>query len=145
MNRTTQPIRVYRGDYIESTHDIHIAVVNAKGTLLAYYGDVNRLTFARSSMKPIQAVPIVESNAMEKYSLSEKELSLFCASHAGESFHRESVQNVLEKLEMDEKNLHCGTHIPSDIDSYTELIKSGGSLSPVFSNCSGKHSGMLAG
>ena len=144
MNRTTQPIRVYRGDYIESTHDIHIAVVNTKGNLLAYYGDANRLTFARSSMKPIQAVPIVETGAIEKFNVSEKELSLFCASHAGESFHRKSVQNVLEKLGLEEENLHCGTHIPSDIDSYNELIRSGGKLTPIFSNCSGKHSGMLA-
>src|SRR5690625_53815 len=144
MDSSLQPIRVYRGNYIESTHDIHIAVVHAKGELRAYYGDANRLTFARSSMKPIQAVRIVESGSIEKFNVSEKELSLFCASHAGESFHRKSVQNVLEKLGLEEENLHCGTHIPSDIDSYNELIRSGGKLTPIFSNCSGKHSGMLA-
>src|SRR5690625_4691977 len=144
MDTSVQPIRVYRGKYIESTHDVHIAIVNAEGDLLAYYGDVHRLTFARSSMKPIQAVPIVESGAMEKYNFLEKELSLFCASHAGEPFHRESVQNVLEKIGLTEENLHCGTHIPSDIGSYNALIREGGKLTPVFSNCSGKHSGMLA-
>lgn len=144
MNSSVQPIRVYRGKYIESTHDVHIAVVNVEGELLAYYGDVHRLTFARSSMKPIQAVPIVESGAMEKYNFSEKELALFCASHAGEPFHRESVKNVLEKIGLTEESLHCGTHIPSDIDSYNKLIREGGKLTPVFSNCSGKHSGMLA-
>src|SRR5690625_7281841 len=45
---------------------------------------------------------------------------------------------------LEEDNLYCGTHIPSDIDSYNELIRSGGKLTPIFSNCSGKHSGMLA-
>lgn len=145
MNHSTKPIQVFRGNYIESTHDIHIAVVTAAGELLAYYGDPHRLTFARSSMKPFQALPVVESGATETYGISAKELSLFCASHNGEPFHRESVANVLNKLELKEGHLQCGTHIPRDIDSYNKLIKSGGELTPFFSNCSGKHSGMLAG
>ncbi|WP_404455160.1 asparaginase [Virgibacillus necropolis] len=145
MNHTSKPIQVYRGDYIESTHDVHIAVVTAKGDLLAYYGDPHRLTFARSSMKALQAVPIVESHALEEYDLTEKELALFCASHSGEPFHRKSVEDVLNKIHLEEKHLQCGTHIPRDIDSYNKLIKSGKELTPFYSNCSGKHSGMLAG
>lgn len=138
-------IQVYRGDYVESTHDVHIAVVNHKGALLAYYGDPHRLTFARSSMKPFQALPVVHSGAMESYGISEKELSLFCASHNGEPFHRESVADVLKKLNLEETDLQCGTHIPRDMDSYHKLIKEGGELTPFYSNCSGKHAGMLAG
>lgn len=145
MNQTNKPIQVFRGKYVESTHDIHIAVVTSNGELLAYYGDPHRLTFARSSMKPFQALPVVESGAMETYQLSEKELSLFCASHSGEPFHRESVAEVLEKLKLSEADLQCGTHIPRDLASYKKLIKSGEELTPFYSNCSGKHSGMLAG
>lgn len=145
MNFTTKPIQVYRGDYVESTHDVHIAVVSPEGKLIAYYGDTNRLTFARSSMKPLQAVPVVESGAMEEYQLTDRELSLFCASHSGEPIHRKTVAKVLEKLSLNENHLQCGTHIPRDLDSYHKLIKAGKSLTPLFSNCSGKHSGMLAG
>ncbi|WP_163972124.1 asparaginase [Oceanobacillus halotolerans] len=141
----TKPIQVFRGDYLESAHDIHIAVVNANGELIASFGEQDRLTFARSSMKPFQAVPIVESGAMDGFALTEKELALFCASHNGEPFHRESVTNVLEKLNLQEEHLQCGTHIPKDIESYNQLIKEGGQLTPLYSNCSGKHSGMLAG
>ncbi|MFD1848678.1 asparaginase [Oceanobacillus bengalensis] len=145
MDHSTKPIQVYRGKYVESTHDVHIAVVTPTGELLAYYGDTSRLTFARSSMKPLQAVPIVESGAMEEYHLSERELALFCASHSGEKVHREAVAKVLEKLNLNEHHLQCGTHIPRDMASYNELIKAGKSLTPFFSNCSGKHSGMLVG
>lgn len=145
MDHTTQPIKVYRGDYIESTHHIHIAVVKSNGDLLAYYGNPHRLTFARSSMKPLQAVPAVESGAIDQYGIEPRELSLFCASHSGEPFHRETVFNILKKLNLEEGHLQCGTHIPRHMESYDELIKSGGELTPVFSNCSGKHSGMLAG
>jgi len=145
MDHTTQPIKVYRGDYIESTHNIHIAVVKSNGELLAYYGDPHRLTFARSSMKPLQAIPAVESGAVDNYAIHPKELSLFCASHSGEPFHRETVMQVLQKLNLSEKQLQCGTHVPRHMESYNELIRGGGELTPVFSNCSGKHSGMLAG
>lgn len=146
MNHTTiKPIKVYRGDFIESTHDVHIVVVKANGDLISYYGDPYRLTFARSSMKPIQAIPVIETGAMEEYEFSEKELALFCASHSGESFHRKSVKDVLNKMNIREEYLQCGTHIPKDMSSYNDLIKNGGNLTSIYSNCSGKHSGMLAG
>lgn len=140
-----KPIQVYRGNYIESSHEVHIAVVNIEGELIAYYGDPNRLTFARSSMKPFQAIPAVKSGAMEKFSLTERELSLFCASHIGEPYHRKTVLKILEKIGLTEEHLQCGTHIPRHMESYQELLRRGEELTPVYSNCSGKHSGMLAG
>jgi L-asparaginase II len=145
MNQTIKPIQVYRGDYVESAHDVHIAVVSAKGDLLACYGDPDRLTFARSSMKPFQAVPIVESGALEAYNLTDRELSLFCSSHSGEPFHRNTVAEVLGKIGLEENDLQCGTHIPRDIESYNQLMREGKELTPFYSNCSGKHAGMLAG
>lgn len=139
-----KPIHVYRGEFVESTHDVHVAVVNAKGDLVAYYGDPFRKTFARSSMKPFQVISVVESGAIEKFKIEDREISLFCASHIAEPYHRESVQNVLNKIGLEENHLQCGTHIPGDIASYNKLIREGGELTPVFSNCSGKHSGMLS-
>ncbi|HLO11374.1 MAG TPA: asparaginase, partial [Pseudoneobacillus sp.] len=35
----SKPILVFRGEYLESTHDIHVAVVNAEGELLYSYGN----------------------------------------------------------------------------------------------------------
>lgn len=143
MNDKEKPIHVYRGEYIESAHDIHIAVVTAKGQLLAYYGDANRLTFARSSMKPFQSIPAVESGAIEAYEISNRELALFCASHIGEPYHRITVANVLQKIGLEEEHLQCGTHVPKHHESYLELIRAGKELTPSYSNCSGKHAGML--
>ncbi|WP_234031511.1 asparaginase [Lentibacillus cibarius] len=145
MNTFTKPIQVYRGAYLESSHDVHIAVVKANGEMLASYGDPNRLTFARSSMKPFQALPVTESGALKAFNLSDRELAVFCASHNGEPFHRQAVKNVLQKINLKEAHLQCGTHIPKDMDSYKQLIKNGGELTSVYSNCSGKHAGMLAG
>lgn len=138
-----KPIKVYRGEYLESTHNIHVAVVNVNGELLYSYGDPNRFTFPRSSMKPFQAVAVVETGAAEAYDFEAKDLSLICASHSGEPFHRNRVASILERIQLNESALQCGTHIPRDIESYNEHIKQGGELTSVFSNCSGKHSGML--
>lgn len=140
-----KPIHVYRGGYIESSHDIHVAVVHTSGRVIATYGDAYRLTFARSSMKPFQVLPVVKEGARKAYDITDQELSLFCASHSGEPFHREAVAGVLEKIRLKESALQCGTHIPKDHESYLELIKQGGELTPYYSNCSGKHAGMLTG
>ncbi|MDN3016382.1 asparaginase [Paenibacillus sp. BSR1-1] len=139
-----KPILVYRGEHIESTHDLHVAVVNNEGKLLYSYGNPSRLTFPRSSMKPFQAVPLVETGAAERFNYTDAELSLSCASHSGEKIHRDSVLKILAKIGLEEEALQCGTHIPRDHESYKQLIREGKELTPVFSNCSGKHSSMLA-
>ncbi|MDF2521754.1 MAG: L-asparaginase [Clostridia bacterium] len=136
-------INVYRGGYIESQHHIHIAVVNTKGELIYSYGDPTRATFARSSMKPLQAIPIIETGAAEASNLETADIALMCASHNGETIHRSRVLSILEKVGQSEDALKCGTHIPRDLESYIALIRAGKDLSPVFSNCSGKHSGMI--
>lgn len=140
----SKSILVYRGEYIESTHDIHVAVVNKNGELLFSYGDPYRLTFPRSSMKPFQAVPLVETGAADHFQYNEPSLSLSCASHSGEDYHRKTVMDILHKIGLEEQDLQCGTHIPWDMESYKQLIREGNDVTPVFSNCSGKHSGMLA-
>ncbi|CCQ95757.1 conserved hypothetical protein [[Clostridium] ultunense Esp] len=79
----TALVHVYRGGQIESSHDGHIAVVNNDGKLLYSYGDPFRITFARSSSKPMQAIPVVESGAVDAFGLDEADLSLICAPTAG--------------------------------------------------------------
>lgn len=140
----TKAVLVFRGDYLESTHDIHVAVVNAEGELLYSYGNPDRFTFPRSSMKPFQAVPLLETGAADAFHYSAADISLSCASHSGESFHRHTVLDILSRVGLEEEHLQCGTHLPRDMESYKQLIREGKDLTPVFSNCSGKHSGMLA-
>ncbi|WP_172252554.1 asparaginase [Saccharibacillus deserti] len=139
----SQDVEVTRGEYTESSHKIHAAVVDRIGRLLYSVGDPERLTFPRSSMKPFQTVPLIESGAADAYGYGDAEIALSCASHSGEPIHRETVLDVLSRAHLSEKDLQCGTHVPRDGESYRELIRAGRELTPVFSNCSGKHSGML--
>ncbi|MFC7395423.1 asparaginase [Scopulibacillus cellulosilyticus] len=144
MEVNEKPVYVYRGNYIESTHEVHIAVVDTKGNLLHYYGDPMRPTFARSSMKPFQAVPLIQTGAAKAFNYQPKEVAISCASHSGEDIHRHTVLHILDKINLGEDALQCGTHPPRDQEIYKALIRDGKELTPVFSNCSGKHSGMLA-
>ncbi|ANS74213.1 L-asparaginase [Paenibacillus yonginensis] len=140
----TGAIDVYRGDYLESTHEVHIAVVDGAGNLLYAYGDPYRPTFPRSSMKPFQAVPIIETGTAAALDFSLSDLALSCSSHSGEPVHRAAVLDILRRAGLKEEALQCGTHVPRDKASYLELVRQGGDLTPVYSNCSGKHAGMLA-
>ncbi|USG64189.1 asparaginase [Brevibacillus ruminantium] len=135
---------VYRGEAVESTHLGHVAVVDANGNLLYSYGDPLRQTFARSSMKPLQAIPVIETGTADHYGLEPADLSLCCASHSGEPRHRSRAMKMLDCAGQPEEVLQCGTHVPRDEESYKELIRAGKPLTPIYSNCSGKHSGMIA-
>lgn len=135
---------VLRGGIMESSHLGHIAVVDAKGKLAYFYGDPFRLTYGRSSIKPMQAVPVVETGTADRFSFSQADLAVCCASHSGEERHRTRVLDILRRAGQAEDVLQCGFHIPADQASYIQLIQAGRQLTPCFSNCSGKHSGMVA-
>lgn len=136
-------IEVTRGPLVESTHAAHISVVNSEGELLYSYGDPYRVTYARSAIKPIQAIQVVETGAVDSFSIDEKEISLMCASHAGEVYHVDSVKSILSKANISIDKLNCGIHVPGNSQVYKEIIESGVTLSQAHNNCSGKHSGML--
>ena len=135
--------KVYRGDLVDLTHIGHVAVVDYTGKLLYHYGNPERITFARSSAKPMQAVPVIESGAVDAYGLTDRELALLCASHSGESFHVDAVRSVLQKADLTDKYLQCGTHYPFADYAAQELRNKKTEPETVHCNCSGKHSGML--
>ncbi|MGE5653802.1 MAG: asparaginase [Bacillota bacterium] len=137
-------VQVKRGPLVESIHMGDIAVVDAKGNLIAYAGDPkNKVTYWRSSAKPFQAIPVVESGALERFGIEERELAIFCASHSGEESHVATVRSILKKVGLDESYLQCGSHAPYHAPSAAKLQEMGVKPTSVHCNCSGKHSGML--
>lgn len=136
-------IEVTRGPLVECNHTVHIAVMNSQGESIGYYGNPNRVTYARSSVKPIQAIQVLESGAVEEYGINEREISFMCSSHSGEPYHVECTRAILNKANIDIGKLNCGTHVPGNSQIFKELIESGVELSQEHNNCSGKHSGML--
>ena len=136
-------IEVTRGELVECTHSAHIAVVNSNGELIYSYGDPAKVIYARSSVKPIQAIQVLETKATEKYEITDREISFMCSSHSGEPYHVECTREILKKAGIGTEKLNCGIHVPGNSQIYKELIESGETLTQEHNNCSGKHSGML--
>ena len=142
---TTWPLfEATRGNIVESVHYGSIAVVDADGKLISSYGDPKMVAFLRSSAKPFQVLPFVEHGGVENFGFAPHELALACASHEGSDLHVQTIEEIQRKVGIDEGNLQCGIHMPSDVDAFKSLIVNGKQPTPNRNNCSGKHSAMLA-
>ncbi|MDR3438691.1 asparaginase [Telmatospirillum sp.] len=136
-------VEVTRGTLVESVHRGAAVVCGADGVLLSAWGDIERAVFPRSAVKPLQALPLLETGAAEHFALSEAELALACASHSGQDVHVRGVRAWLDRLGLSEADLECGSHPPLSPEAARALTLSGRTPSPVHNNCSGKHCGML--
>jgi L-asparaginase II len=135
---------LYRGDAVENTHAAHVAVVDANGRLLRSFGDPHRVTLPRSAAKPAQALAVIETGALERFGFDEADLALMCGSHSSEPRHIERARAMLAKSQANESDLRCGGHPPISDAVHKDWIRRDFTPTPVCSNCSGKHAGMLA-
>src|SRR2546430_4045181 len=133
-----------RGGWVEAVHDVHVVVVDSAGTLVARAGDPELVTFWRSAAKPFQALPLIEDGAAERFGLTSEELALACASHSSEPKQVARVRELLGKIGCSERDLLCGPHPPLSDRVAQDYQTRGVRLTAVYSNCSGKHAGMLA-
>ena len=135
---------VTRGDLVESTHDGAIAVCDVSGQIVVRYGDVDRVLFFRSSAKPFQSVPLVESGAADAFDFGTEELALACASHDATPTHQRVVARMLARIGLDEDALRCGIAPPEDEQEAARITLGLKAPSQIQCECSGEHAGMLA-
>jgi len=141
----TNPIlvEITRGGRVESVHRGTVAIARSDGSLLAALGDVEAVTFPRSSLKMVQALPLLESGAAEAFGLSDEEIALACASHSGEPMHTERVAAWLKRIGCTVDDLACGAHPSRYEPVIARMIKEGEKPTRLTNNCSGKHTGFL--
>src|SRR5947209_16457647 len=101
-----------RGAVVEAWHDVHVAVVDPGGRLVARTGDPDLVTFWRSAAKPFQALPLVEDGVVERFELTRQDLALACASHSSEPGQVALVREFLQRAQCSERDLMCGAHRP---------------------------------
>ena len=111
---------------------------------MARAGDPELITFWRSAAKPFQAMPLVTDGAADRFALTREELALCCASHSSEQGQVALVRDFLAKIGCSERDLLCGAHTPLSPAVAKDYETRGVRVTAVFSNCSGKHTGMLA-
>jgi L-asparaginase II len=144
MKTSETIVRIWRGPLTESLHHGHIAVVNHQGELLQQLGNPRFLTFARSTAKLLQAIPVIESGAADHFGFTDAEITLLCASHSGEEAHVAAASSILSKLNLSSEHLQCGAHEPFHLPTALKMRANRVVPTSLHNNCSGKHSGMLA-
>jgi L-asparaginase II len=132
-----------RGGVMESAHRGAVAVVDASGKIVLALGDIERPIFPRSAIKGLQAIPLIESGAADRYHLTDAEIALACASHNGEPEHVATAAGMLAKAGLNLAALECGAQMPMRAGAYAPLVKAGARPTALHNNCSGKHSGFL--
>ena len=137
-------IEMTRADTLECQHFGSVAVVNTAGKLLAHAGDPYWLTFSRSTLKALQALPFMEAGGPRHFGFSQPQIAMLCASHNGEDMHVAAVQGMLEKTGLTYKALRCGCHVPGIFSQLEVAPPADLAYDERHNNCSGKHAGFLA-
>ena len=137
-------VEVARGGMVESRHRGRAVVADRNGKVVAHWGAVDAPIYPRSAIKPIQAIPLIETGAADAFAVSDEEIALACASHNGEPAHTERVAAWLARLGLGEGDLACGPQAPRQDRDRQALNRDGREPGRLHNNCSGKHAGMLA-
>ena len=123
-------VRLLREGIIESRHQVQAVVCDDRGRVLSVAGNSETATFARSALKPFQALSVAATGTLDRYELSDRDLAIICSSHQGTIEQVRQVFNILWRSDIEASLLQCP--IPE------------GKSSRLQYNCSGKHAGMLA-
>jgi len=137
-------IELTRGGTLENQHFGSVAVVNTAGKLVAQAGDPNWLTFTRSTLKALQALPFMEANGPQHFGFTTAQVAMLCASHNGEDMHVTQAGDMLGKAGLGTRALRCGCHVPLQFTFFEQSAPPGAVFDELHNNCSGKHAGFLA-
>jgi L-asparaginase II len=133
-------IDVSRNGYVESRHRGSVVLLDPSGTVSVSAGAVETPVFPRSSLKPLQAVAMLDCGFPGR----DASLALAAASHSGEDVHVAGARATLAAAGLDESALQCPPALPSGDDAMLAWVAAGGRAARVCHNCSGKHSAMVA-
>lgn len=131
---------VVRSGFVEGWHRGALVALEADGSVAFTMGDAARPIFARSCIKPAQAVAALRAGI----ELDGELLALAAASHSGEPFHLDGVRKILAGAGLDAAALRTPPQLPLGEQACEAYLRSGGQADPLVMNCSGKHAAWLA-
>ena len=142
-----EPIRVTvdRAGTRESSHLVY-GIVHEAGSpgRRRTFGDPQLTAFWRSSMKPLQILPVVRDGVFGRLGLGAEALALACASHHGTPRHLQVVQSVIDAAGLTPDMFVCGPHRPFDDGAARGMDRAGRLPGRIHNNCSGQHAALLA-
>jgi len=136
-------VEVTRGRMVESRHRGMAVVVDGDGKVVMSLGEVETPVFPRSAVKSMQALPLVETGAADRYGFGDKELALSCASHSGEPEHMRLAGDIVARAGLSEADFECGRHWSFEPKVMIDQVRAGEKPDQRGNNCSGKHAGFL--
>lgn len=135
-----EAVELVRAGMVESRHRTVAALTGPDGKLVDHLGVAKRLVYARSALKPLQAVAMRRAGLH----LTGAQLAISVASHQGTPAHLELVRAVLAGAGLDESALQCPVSWPGNPSARATVAAAGAGESRLAFNCSGKHAGFLA-
>ena len=146
LNNNTEPellIEYKRDGLVDEEHYGFIVLSDAQRAF-DFTGDSKNYPFyLRSCAKPLQASLIIDYGMDKFFDMTEEEIAICCASHAGEEIHVKTAQKLLNKIGLDESFLKCGLHKPLSTTEQAKMLLNETPVNILQNNCSGKHIMML--
>ena len=146
IKKNTEPAKlvIYNRDgLIEKEHFGYVVRCDRNRVIEKIGDDKNYPFYMRSCAKPLQAALMIDYELDKKFNLTEEEIAICAASHAGEKIHVDIVKSILDKFGISPSTLKCGNHEPISKTAQNELLLNGEEPSAIHNNCSGKHAMML--
>ena len=137
-------VEVTRSGEVESFHQGVAVLINSSGEILQEWGNSEKLIYPRSALKPIQSLNLYKDGVAEGLNISDEYIALTTASHHSESFHQKMIIDWLDKINLSEDSLSCGSDWPWNIEDKFDAKLKYKKKRKIFHNCSGKHCGHLA-
>lgn len=144
INKDPLIVEVTRGGMVESRHRVHALVMDGEGSVIWGWGDLDMSIYPRSAIKPMQALPFIETGAADAISATINEVAFACASHNGEPHHTGRANQWLTRLGLSPENLECIGHYSHEEASLHDQLKGHEVITNAHNNCSGKHCGFLS-
>lgn len=136
-------VKYVRDGLVDQEHTGYIVLAD-KNKALDFIGESNNTPFyLRSCAKPLQAALIIDYGLDKSFDMTEEEIALCCASHAGEEVHENIARKLLKKFQLTEKCLKCGIHPPLSATRKKQMVLNREAENVFQNNCSGKHIMML--
>ena len=128
-----------RGGMIESRHRGTVVVLSPGGDVILALGDAHRPIFARSTLKPFQAIGALKAGAP----LRGAQVAIACASHRGTFEQMRAVQEALAAAGLSADAFQCPAVYPTDSGTRATMLQAGLAKTPLAFECSGKHAAFL--
>jgi L-asparaginase II len=135
-------VEIYRGPLLECFQIGSIAIVDDSGLRMSA-GDVDFVSYYRSSSKPIQILPLYPLEIDKKYDLTDEELSIMSGSLACSPRQLELVDSIMRKAHISQDILIMLPCYPIWEAYATQYKQEGKPPSKLYHNCIGKHLGLI--